>query len=151
MTWLTSGFGASLQLKSYKLEFPGHQRLGLGAFTAVPQVQCTVGELRFRKPHGVAKKTLTNSYLLVIMLLFVVQSLSCVPLFATPWTAARQAPLSFTISWRCHPTVSSSVAPFSSRLQYFPESGSFPVSRLFASDGRSIGASASVLPMNIQD
>ena len=105
MTWLTSGFGASLQLKSYKLEFPGHQRLGLGAFTAVPQVQCTVGELRFRKPHGVAKKTLTNSYLLVIMLLFVVQSLSCVPLFATPWTAARQAP-------RHSPSPGDAIQPF---------------------------------------
>ena len=65
-------------------------------FTAVAQVQCMVGELRFRKPHGVAKKELTDSYLLVIML-FVVQPLSCVPLFATPWTTAHQASLSFTI------------------------------------------------------
>ena len=53
----------------------------------------------------------------------------------------------------CHPTISSSVAPFSSCAQSFPASGSFPVSHLFASDGQSIGASASasVLPMNIQD
>ena len=52
----------------------------------------------------------------------------------------------------CHPTISSSVIPFS-RLQSFPASGSFPVSRFFASGGQSIGvlASASVLPMNIQD
>ena len=53
----------------------------------------------------------------------------------------------------CHPTISSSVVPFSSRLQSFPASGSFPVSRFFASGGQSIGvsASASVLPMNIQN
>ena len=53
----------------------------------------------------------------------------------------------------CHPTISSPVVPFSSRLQSFPASGSFPVSQLFTSGGQSIGvsASASVLPMNIQD
>ena len=53
----------------------------------------------------------------------------------------------------CHPTISSSVIPFSSCLQSFPASGSFPMSQLFASGGQSIGASASapVLPMNIQD
>ena len=53
----------------------------------------------------------------------------------------------------CHPTISSSVIPFSSCLQSFPTSGSFQMSQLFASGGQSIGvsASASVLPMNIQD
>ena len=53
----------------------------------------------------------------------------------------------------CHPMISSSVVPFSSCLQSFPASGSFPVSQFFASGGQSIGvsASASVLPMNIQD
>ena len=59
----------------------------------------------------------------------VVQSLSHVWLFVTPWTAARQASLSFTInwslSWWCHPTISSSVIPISSCLQSFPASGSF--------------------------
>ena len=50
----------------------------------------------------------------------------------------------------CHPTISSSVVPFSSCLQSFPASGSFPMSRLSTSDGPSIRASASVLPMNIQ-
>ena len=92
----------------------------------------------------------------------VVQSLSCVRLFAAPWTAARQASLSFTISqslpnscalsqW-CHPTISSSDALFS-HPQSFPASGSFPVSQLFTSGGQSMGAStsASALPMNIQD
>ena len=53
----------------------------------------------------------------------------------------------------CHPTISSSVVPFSSCLQSFPASGSFQMSQLFASGGQSIGisASTSVLPMNIQD
>ena len=52
----------------------------------------------------------------------------------------------------CHPTVSSSVCPFSSSLRSFPASGSFPMSQFFTSGGQSIGvsASASVLPMNIQ-
>ena len=53
----------------------------------------------------------------------------------------------------CHLTISSSVIPFSSCLQSFPESGSFQMSQLFASGGQSIGVSAStsVLPMNTQD
>ena len=57
------------------------------------------------------------------------------------------------LSWWCHSTISSSVVPFSSCFQSFPASGSFPMSQLFASGGQSIGvsASASVLPMNIQD
>ena len=88
-----------------------------------------------------------------------VQSLSCVRLFVTPWTAACQASLSITnssnscpLNWWCHPTISSSVIPFS-HLQSFPASGSFQMSQLFASGGQSIGvsASASVSPMNIQD
>ena len=56
-------------------------------------------------------------------------------------------------SWWCHPTISSSVIPFSSRLQSFPASGSFPMSQLFTTGGQSIGVSAlaSVLPMNTQD
>ena len=53
----------------------------------------------------------------------------------------------------CDPTISSSVTPFSSRLQSFPASGSFQMSQFFVSGGQSIGASASasVLPVNIQD
>ena len=56
-------------------------------------------------------------------------------------------------NWWCHPTISSSVIPFSSHLQSFPVSRSFQMSQLFASDGQSIGVSASpsVLPMNAQD
>ena len=52
-------------------------------------------------------------------------------------------------SWWCHPTVSSSVIPFSC-LQSLSASGFFPMSRLFASGGQSTGASASVLPINIK-
>ena len=67
----------------------------------------------------------------------------------TPWACSNSCPLS---RW-CHPTISSSVVPFSSHLQSFPASGSFPMSQFFASGGQSIGVSAStsVLPMNIQD
>ena len=96
-------------------------------------------------------------------LIAVVQLLSLVRLLATPWTAACQASLSITISracsnscplsqW-CHPTISSSVIPFSSCLQSFPASGSFQMSWFFAWGGQSIGVSAStsILPMNIQD
>ena len=66
------------------------------------------------------------------------------------WTPGSLIKLISINRW-CHPTVSSSVIPFSSWLQSFPESGSFQMSQFFASGGRSIGASASVLPMNIQD
>ena len=57
------------------------------------------------------------------------------------------------LSQWCHPTISSSVVPFSSCLQSFPASGSFQMSQLFESSGQNIRASASstVLPMNIQD
>ena len=91
-----------------------------------------------------------------------VHSLSCVWPFVTQWTTAHQASLSITNSrvysnscplgqW-CHPTISSSVIPFSSCLLSFA-SGSFPMSQLFESSGQSTGvsASASVLPMNTQD
>ena len=57
---------------------------------------------------------------------------------------------SCALSRWCHPAISASAALFSSGSQSFPKSRSFPVSRLFASGGQSIGASASVLPMNIQ-
>ena len=56
-------------------------------------------------------------------------------------------------SWRCHPTISSFVIPFSSCLQSFPASGYFPMGQLFALGGQRIGVSAStsVLPMNTRD
>ena len=68
---------------------------------------------------------------------------------STPRAYFNSCPLS---QW-CHPTISSFVVPFSSRLQSFPASGSSQMSQFFTSGGQSIGvsASASVLPMNIQD
>ena len=92
-----------------------------------------------------------------------VQSLSLVQVFETPWTAAHQASLSITNSQRWLKLVSielvmpstiwSSVVPFTSCLQSFPASGSFPMSHFFASGDQRIGVSvsASILPMNIQD
>ena len=67
----------------------------------------------------------------------------------TPEACSNLCPL----SWLFHPTISYSVVPFSSGLQSFPASGSFPTSQLFASGGQSIGVSAlaSVFPKNIQD
>ena len=84
-------------------------------------------------------------------------------IFATQWIATRgllcQSPTpgarsnSCLSSRWCHPTISSSIVPFSSCLQSFSASGSFPMSQLFASGGQTIGVSASawVLPMNIPD
>ena len=89
----------------------------------------------------------------------VVQLLSCVQLFVTPWTAARQASVSFIIPQGLlifmsielvMLSISSSAVLFSFCLQSFPASGSFPMSWLFISGSQSIGASASVLPVNIQ-
>ena len=109
--------------------------------------------------HKATVKILYNLRLcyniLCIMLLF-----SCSVIFATPWTVAHQASLSFTISrassnayplrWWYHPTSSSSVISFSSCLLSFPATGSFLMSQIFETGGQSIGASASVLPINIQ-
>ena len=89
-----------------------------------------------------------------------VQSLSHVQLFATPWATACQASPFFTTSRSLLKLMSTelamqsihliSVTLFSSCCQYFLASGSFPMSRLFASGGQNIGTSASVLPINIQ-
>ena len=68
-----------------------------------------------------------------------------------PSPAPGVNPNSCPLSLWYHPTISSSVVPFSSHLQSFPASGSFPVNQFFASGGQSIGASESVLPVNIQD
>ena len=95
------------------------------------------------------------------MNIVVIQSLSCVVLFATQWTAAHQVSLSFIspwvcenscpLSWWCHPTISSRLLFLLPSI--FPGIGSFPVSQFFTSGGQSIGvsASASGLPKNIQD
>ena len=90
-----------------------------------------------------------------------VQLLSCVQLFATPWTAVRQASLSITnsgvyqnscpLSQWCHLTILSSVIPFSSCLQSFQATGSFPISQLFTDQSIDVTASTSVLSINTQD
>ena len=96
------------------------------------------------------------------MLVVVVQSLSCVWLFVTPWTEACQASLSFTVSWSLLKPVSiESMMPSNHLIlchpcllcpQSFPPSESFPMSWLFESGSQSIGVSASalVLAINIQ-
>ena len=91
-----------------------------------------------------------------------VQSLSCVTLrphrlhhgkLPCPSPTHGACSNSYPPSWRCHPTISSSVVPFSSCRQSFPASGSFQMSQFLASGGQSIGVSpsASVLPVNIHD
>ena len=107
----------------------------------------------------------TSSWLLlfVMLLLCVVQSLSCVWLCVTPRTQQTRLPCpslspgvcsphSRPLFQWCHPTISSSVAPFSSCPQSFPASESFPMSWLFESGSQIIGdsVSASVLPVNVQ-
>ena len=104
-------------------------------------------------------KSIPSTCSCMVICFAVAQSLSCVRLLATPWTAACQASLSFINSWSllkfmsnelvmlCYLTISSSAAPISFSLQSFSASGSFPMSQFFASDGQSTGASASVLPM----
>ena len=71
--------------------------------------------------------------------------LPCLP--PSPWVCSNPCPVS---QW-CHPTISSSVVPFSFHLWSFPASGSFQMSQFFAAGGQIIRASASVLPVNIQN
>ena len=103
-------------------------------------------------------------WLIIVVFIACSVQFSCpVQLFVTPGMQHARLPCPSPTSracsnlcpssqW-CHSTVSSSVAPFSFCLQSFPASGYFPMSQFFASRGQSIGASASasVLPMNIQD
>ena len=110
--------------------------------------------------------SLIRSHLFIFVFNFcysTVHLLICVRLFETLWTAACQASL-FIVNFQSllrlmsielvmPSNISSSVVPFPSCLQSFPASGSFPVSQFVTSGGQSTGvsASASVLPMNIQD
>ena len=106
---------------------------------------------------------ISDIYIYIYITVSSVQSLSCVWLFATPWTAARQASLSITNSWSLRKLMFIElVMPSNHLILYcpllllppiFPASGSFPIGWFFTSGGQSIGvsASASVLPMNIQD
>ena len=100
------------------------------------------------------------SQITIVCVSVCVQSLNCVRFFLTPWTAAHQASLSFMISQSLFKPMSIQLVmpsnplilsrPLSSCPQSFPASESFPMSWFFTSGGQSIGASASVLPMNIQ-
>ena len=91
----------------------------------------------------------------VSLWIVIVQSFSHVGLFVTPWTAACQASLSFTISWSLLKLMSIKLVmpsnhlilclPFSSCLQSFPASGSFLMSQLFVSGGQSIGGEELVM------
>ena len=101
-------------------------------------------------------KVLTENYQFSSVQLF-----SCVWLFVThglqharllcPSPSHGACSNSCPSSRWCHPTMSFSVIPFSSCFQSFPASGSFPMSQFFTSGGQSIRASASTLPVNIQD
>ena len=113
----------------------------------------------YRAQHHLVLVYFSNLHIHTII---VVESLSRVQLFVTPWTAACQASSAFTISHSLlklmstesvmPSNISSSVVRFSSCPQSFPASGSFQMSRFFTSGGQSIGASvsASILSMNIQ-
>ena len=141
-----------------KLKFPGFNSWVFWVFFKVDIVSKTWLS-KFQDCQNCQKKKKFRFRKVVV----VVQSPSCVWLFATTRTAACQASLSLTISrvrpsscslhsW-CHPAISSSDALFSFCPQSFPASGTFPMSRLFTSDEQNTGvsASASVLPTSIQD
>ena len=127
---------------------------GIGASHSKVKFQ---GKNEGRKVAGLFVPTISKALLGMFIYLFVVlvQLLSCVWLLATPWTAARQAPLSSTISWSWLKFLSIELVMLSIHLilchplLLFP-SGFFPMSRLFPSGGQSIRASATALPMNIQ-
>ena len=133
----------SLWMSKSKHILPSHSKLNIWTFyvQACSQKMCSFLKFQFSS----------------------VQSLSNVLFFATSWTTASQGTgpsstpracsNSCPLSWWGHPTISSSVVPFSSCIQSFAASGSFPMSQFFASGSQSIGAlaSGSVLPVNIQD
>ena len=104
----------------------------------------------------------TNSINFILSYQFSSVAQSCLTLCdpmnrSTPGLPVHRQILAFTQThvhwWWCHPTISSYVIPFSSHRQSFLASGSFQMSQFFASGGQNIGvsASASVLPMNIQE
>ena len=102
------------------------------------QASMTFAEFQFSSVHSVVSNSLRPHGLQHAKL-------------ACPSPTAGDYSNSCPLSWWRHPTISSSVIPFYSCLQSFPASGSFPMSQFFPSGGQSIGVSASVLPVNIQD
>ena len=125
---------------------PKFSGLGLVAFTPGTQVLPLIGELRSHKLCSVqfSRSVVSNS-------LRTRGPQHTRPPCPSPTPGVYSN--SYPLSWWWHPTISSSVVPFSSHLQSFPALGSFPMSQFFASGGQITGvsASASVLPMNIQD
>ena len=124
------------------------------------------GELvvMWRYPNGITLTLCKITHVIKILLSSVQFSHSVVSDSSKPYGPQHSRPPcpspnprvcsnSFPLSWWCHPTISSSVVPFSNCLQSLPASGSFQMSQLFASGGQRIGVSAStsILPMNIQD
>ena len=124
-TWGLNPCLSAFQVDSLPTEPPGKPV----ALYASVQISCSVMSDSLR-PHGLQHARLSYPS-------------------STPRAYSNSCPSS---RW-CHPTISSSVIPFSSCLQSFPTPGSFPMSQLFPSCGQSIrvSASASVLPVNIQD
>ena len=121
-------------------------------------LQQSTADLYLHRRHA---NTVMSHFLWGLWVPSSVQSLSHIHLFLPHGLQHARLPCPFSIpgacsnscpsSRWCHPTISSSVVPFSSCLQSFPASGSFPMSQFFTSDGKNIGVSAStVLPMNIQ-
>ena len=105
-------------------------------------------EVQASSLSSVQFRSVTQSYLILC------DPLDCnTPGFPVHHQLLEMAQTLYLLSKLCHPTISSSIVPFSFCPQSFPASGSFPMSQLFASGGQSIrvSASASVLPMNIQD
>ena len=105
----------------------------------------------FPLPHPENKCSCCCCWLATQLYLTLCDPMDCRCLASLSFTIFQSLLKPMSISWWCHPTISSSVFPFSC-LQSFPASGSFPVSQLFTSGDWSVGAStsASVLPVNIQ-
>ena len=122
--------------------------------------ECTHSEFWDRYSKPLCRQACQHVFMLSLSCRSVAQSFW---LFGTPWTAAHEESLSFTVFLSFHklmsisrwsyPTMSSSVSPFSSCPHSFPALRSFPMSQLFTSGAQSVGASISacVLPVNIQD
>ena len=138
--------------------------LSLSSFLSCPLLSC----LPFLP--SVLRSPLTRVFYMLVFKILLPQSFLSVPFcccqscltlrphelqharLPCPSLSPAVCPDSCPLSLWCHPTITSSVVPFSSCLQSFPASGSFSMNQLFTSGGQSIGASdsASVLPMNIQ-
>ena len=142
--------------------YMGRRPISMSQPTALARVSTEPPDMWMKEPLRWLQPVLLSCCNSISSVQFV-QSLSHVRLFATPWSAACQASLSITNSWSLLKLMSiESVMPSNHHIlchplflppSNFPASGSFTMSRFFSSGSQSIGvlASASVLPMNIQD